>query len=115
MVGIETWIHAADRVAFALIDDLDGNADPAEDYIIQATAFQEAAELALLTQHNWVGTGKWLVRNLRSIEDFGLLRWAVDQHDPKQLALICRQVLAAAGGYLQDGFVRGKRPPHLTA
>ena len=99
----------------ALVDDLDGTAGPDETYIIVATAFREAAELALLVQRRWLGSGKWLVRNLRSGDEFGLLAWATGERDPGELAAICRNVLDAAGGYLQEGFVRGERPRHPPA
>lgn len=94
-----------------LVDDLEGGADPAEEYVIVATAFREASELALLVGGSWLGTGKWLVRNLRSGDDHGLVAWAAGDRDARDLAVICREVLDAAGGYLQDGFLRGERPP----
>jgi predicted nucleotidyltransferase len=93
----------------ALLDDLEC-ADPGERYVVAATAFREAAELTLLVQRRWLGSGKWLVRNLRSADDHGLVAWAAGVHDPAELAAICRAVLTAAGGYLQSGFVRGERP-----
>ncbi len=95
----------------AMVDDLDGVAAPDEAYIIRATAFREAAELALLVDGRWLGTGKWLVRNLRAGNDFGLVAWAAGEQNPGELAALCRRVLDAAGGYLQDGYVRGRRPP----
>ncbi len=94
----------------AMVDDLDGAADPAERYIVSTTAFREAAELTLLVQRSWLGSGKWLVRNLRSVQDHGLVAWAAGDRDPANLAAICRRVLDAAGGYLQAGYVRGERP-----
>lgn len=94
----------------ALVDDLVGNAAREELYVIEATAFREAAELALLVERRWLGTGKWLVRNLRSGNDYGLVAWAAGRRDSPTLAAICRKVLDAAGGYLQEGFVRGRRP-----
>lgn len=99
----------------ALVDDLEGEPPSVERYVVQADAFRVAAELALLVDQQWLGTGKWLVRNLQDQDDHGLLRWADSPHDVSTLVAICRRVLDAAGGYLQDGFVRGQRPtrpPH---
>jgi predicted nucleotidyltransferase len=93
----------------ALVDDLAGDPDRAERYIIEAEAFRVAAELVLLIERQWLGTGKWLVRNLRGQEDHGLLSWADSGHDARAL-VVCRRVLEAAGGYLQEGYVRGHRP-----
>jgi hypothetical protein len=94
----------------ALVDDLDGNPAPDEAYILLATAFREAGELVLLIQHRWLGSGKWLVRNLRATDNYGLLDRASGARSPRELANICRKVLDAAGGYLQEGFLRGERP-----
>ena len=95
-----------------LVDDLEGGADPAEEYVVQAAAFREAAELALLIDRRWLGSGKWLVRNLRTGDDHGLVAWASAGGDRDRQALLaaCRRALDAAGGYLQDGYVRGERP-----
>lgn len=94
----------------ALVDDLEGSIDPAETYAVQACAFWEAAELALLVERRWLGTGKWLIRNLAAGKDFGLLAWAAGPQDASALGSICRAVLDRAGGFLQEGFVRGRRP-----
>ncbi len=93
-----------------LVDDLDGGTDRAEELIISATAFREAGELVLLVERAWLGNGKWLVRNLRAVDDRGLLAWAAGDRDGADLAAICRRVLDAAGGYLQEGYLRVERP-----
>jgi predicted nucleotidyltransferase len=97
-------------VVSGLVDDLDGATDRAEELVIMATAFREAGELVLLLERAWLGSGKWLVRNLRGVDDRGLVSWAEGARDGAELAAICRRVLDAAGGYLQDGYVRGERP-----
>lgn len=99
----------------ALIDDLAGlSRSDAEAYVVTADTFREAAELALLVDHRWLGTGKWLVRELRrgaSDDAHGLLAWADGPaRDVSRLIGCCRSVLAAAGGYLQAGYLRGERP-----
>jgi hypothetical protein len=59
------------------VDDLEGSASQDEAYIIEATAFGEAPEPALLVQRGSLGTGKWWVRNLWSVDDHGLLAWPI--------------------------------------
>lgn len=93
-----------------LVDDLDGSRDRQEDFLITSSVFIEAAELALVVQRQWLGTGKWLIRNLRATDDHGLLAWVDGERDPTALAGIARSVLDAAGGYLQEGALRGERP-----
>ncbi len=96
----------------AVLDDLVDATDPGERFLLSAAAWCESAELALLVDRRWLGNGKWLLRELRLRPDrFGLAAWASSgRHDLPSLAAACRSVLAASGGYLQDGFVRGNRP-----
>lgn len=83
--------------------------------MVAATAWREAAELALLSMNVWIGTGKWLLRELRTNQDpFGLAEWADSgANDHVALAVLCRAVLGSVGGYLQAGFTRGKKPVGL--
>lgn len=101
-------------VLSAVLDDLD-TADAAERTAIAMTAWREAAELSLCLQPHWLGTGKWLVRELRRSGDrYGLASWAAEERfDVPQLLAAGRSVLDAAGGYLQSGFTRGVRPSDL--
>ena len=96
----------------AVLDDLVDATDPGERFILSATAWREAAELALLVDRRWLGNGKWLLRELRLQPDrFGLAAWAsTGQQELTTLTAACRSVLEASGGYLQEGYVRGKRP-----
>jgi len=97
----------------AVLDDLVDATDPGERFVLSATAWREAAELALLVDRRWLGNGKWLLRELRRLQpdQFGLAAWAsTGQQDLTNLAAACRSVLEASGGYLQEGFIRGKRP-----
>lgn len=98
----------------AVLDDLD-TADSAERTAIAMTAWREAAELSLCLEPHWLGTGKWLVRELRRSGDrFGLAAWAAARDlDTGTLLPRCRAVLDAGGGHLQAGFTRGTRPPGL--
>lgn len=98
----------------ALLDDL-VDAGGAERYAVAATLWREASELSLLLQQRWLGAGKWLVRELLAAGDpYGLVRWAGGAPpDADGLVPLVRDVLDAAGGYLQAGLVRGERPESL--
>ncbi|QDO87298.1 nucleotidyltransferase domain-containing protein [Ornithinimicrobium ciconiae] len=94
--------------------------DPAETAVLAWTVWREAAELALVADRQWLGTGKWLVRELRRHGDrYGLLSWAdaslaaAAAPDTDVLVQQAQAVLDAAGGYLQEGHLRGHRPPDL--
>ena len=87
-----------------LLDDLTGSTDPGETAIICWNILQEAAELALLLDGCWLGSGKWLLRELRAAEP----RLADDlidaREDPARLASLAEGVLASAGGRLWAGY-----------
>lgn len=60
----------------AVLDDLVDVADPGERFALKATVWREAAELALLIRRRWLGTGKWLFRELLvGPDEFGLVAW----------------------------------------
>lgn len=83
----------------ALVDDLEGAEDSGTLKVVMAAAWREAAELALLSTPAWIGTGKWLLRELRTNQDpFGLSDW-VDSgaNDHGALAGMCRAVLDSVG------------------
>lgn len=89
--------------------------DPAERAVLAWTLWREAAELSLLADRQWLGSGKWLVRELRRSGDIsGLAEWVADESgDIRSLVALAERVLDRAGGYLQDGFLRGERPTDL--
>src|SRR5690606_9441339 len=97
----------------ALVDDVADAEDPGILTVTMHRAWKEAAELALLSSKCWIGTGKWLLRELRAHEDtFGLAAWVDDGgRDPRALLKSCRMLLDSVGGYLQAGFIRGEKPP----
>lgn len=99
----------------SLLDDLTDAADVGVTYAISAALWRESAELALLSDGRWLGTGKWLVRELRRSRDrFGLIAWAENERrDAQTLADCVRSLLDANGGYLQAGMLRGDRPAGL--
>jgi hypothetical protein len=98
-----------------LLDDLADSTEPGERFLSLTVAGREAAELALLLDRGWLGTGKWLLRELRRTRDrFGLVEWAASsEHDVGNLLAAGHAVLEASGGYLQNGFIRGQLPPGL--
>lgn len=99
----------------ALLDDLNDAKDVAERVVVTATMWRESAELAVLADRRWIGTGKWLIRELRAGGDpFGLVAFAAGSScDADALAEISRNLIDSLGGYLQEGFVRGHAPPGL--
>ncbi|TDE92543.1 nucleotidyltransferase domain-containing protein [Occultella glacieicola] len=102
----------------ATLDDLADAAGTAEEFVLASTAWREASELSLVTDRGWLGTGKWLMRELLSNDDpYGLAAWAstAARHPAAfaELNKLCSEVLLAAGGYLQSGFRRGSRPHGL--
>lgn len=98
----------------ALLDDLADAADDGTAQVVAWTLWREAAETALLVDRRWLGTGKWLLRELRREPDrHGLVEWA-ENPEPPALVDAARSVLASAGGYLQAGMVRGTKPGGLS-
>ena len=99
----------------SLLDDLNDADDQGVKYVVGAALWQEAAELALLSDGRWLGTGKWLLRELhRGPDRWGLIAWAEDEcRDAETLIRSARSLLDANGGYLQAGVVRGDRPADL--
>lgn len=99
----------------ALVDDVADAADHGLRSVVSWTTWKEAAELALLSTGRWVGTGKWLLRELRAHGDpFDLAAWADGGgRDTGALLKSCRALLKSVGGYLQSGYVRGEKPADL--
>ena len=94
------------------LDDLLDARDPAEGSMLQGQIFRSTAELLLQLERVWLGHGKWLVRQLRAADDpladrLGL--WAAGPGDRAELVEIVGFVLDRAGGYLQEGFLRGSK------
>jgi len=98
-----------------LLDDLAGAAHDEEATAIAAEVWRETAELALASAGGWGGTGKWLVRELRALDerrgthltaalDLGLHRALAGERS--SLTAVADEVLAPLGGRLWAGFRR---------
>ncbi|HEY8700831.1 MAG TPA: nucleotidyltransferase domain-containing protein [Arthrobacter sp.] len=96
----------------ALIDDLSGSKSEAEAFMLSADIFHDAADLLLLETGGWLGGGKWVIRRLAQSDHVVATRlrtWAADpQRDPGSLIVLAHEVLDISGGYIQEGFVRGR-------
>ncbi|WP_074260437.1 hypothetical protein [Agromyces cerinus] len=95
----------------AAVDDLAGVGDAAEEYAIASRVFENTASLLLLTNGQWLGFGKWLIRRLQHLDDanaHALVEWARDPHRTgRMLVGLAERVLDRAGGRLQAGHARG--------
>jgi uncharacterized RmlC-like cupin family protein len=95
-----------------LLDDLAGATDPGEQAFIRWQIVQESARLALTAAGRWHGSGKWLLRELRSY-DAALAEALLAAHDdPVRLAATAASVLERAGGRLWEGYRADGDPFH---
>ena len=91
-----------------LIDDLRDATDRVELNLIAGLLYERLAELMLLTNGCWIGSGKWLPRLLHTWDperaDALASAWLTGEH----LAFVAHaeHELALAGGRVQAGFVR---------
>jgi hypothetical protein len=96
-----------DRRRYALsdlLDDLAGTADDGERAIICACVVRETAELALVTGGRWLGSGKWLLRELRAADPQLAEELLAARELPVALAQLAQNVLDRAGGRLWAGY-----------
>jgi hypothetical protein len=92
-----------------LLDDLSGSNDPGETMIISWNVLVATAELALLLAGSWLGSGKWLLRELRATAP-GLAEDLIAAHaEPARLAVLAGIVLDRAGGPLWVGYHQSGR------
>ena len=98
-----------------LLDDLAGAAHDEEATAIAVEVWRQTGELALVADGAWLGTGKWLVRELRALDerrgshlttalDLGLHRAVAGERG--SLTAVAEEVLAPLGGRLWAGFRR---------
>ncbi len=87
-----------------LLDDLAGSIDTGETAFICRDVLVQTAELAVLLAGSWLGSGKWLLRELRAADPplAAQLLAAID--NPVRLSALADQVLARAGGRLWEGY-----------
>lgn len=91
-----------------LLDDLADSTDPLEQRVIASTLFDRTAELILLANGRWIGTGKYLPRRLRAFSEH-LTQQLSDPLLSGDLRAFSNEVqlrLQRAGGRVQTGFVR---------
>jgi hypothetical protein len=86
-----------------LLDDLAGSTDPAETAVIGWNVWLATAELALLAGGHWLGSGKWLLRELRSADPALAERLVAATGAPGPLTGIADEVLDRAGGRFWAG------------
>ena len=90
-----------------LLDDLRGCREPFERLFIANAVLVQAAELALLATNAWLGSGKWLARELHQSLPTVAASFAPISAAPTDealLELLVERVLGLAGGPLQDGY-----------
>jgi len=87
-----------------LLDDLAGATDDGERAIICACVVRETAELALLAGGHWLGSGKWLLRELRAADPRLAGKLIAAREDPAALGHLADGVLDRAGGRLWAGY-----------
>ncbi|GIE86068.1 nucleotidyltransferase [Actinoplanes regularis] len=96
-----------------LLDDLIHATDPGERTVIATTAWTSVAQQALGLADHWTGTSKWLLRELRDLDDGLADRWLAAHGDATAIEALIREVLDRHGGPLFDGYqVAGERPAH---
>lgn len=91
-----------------LIDDLRDAADPLEQYVVAWDLFEKVADLMLLTDKHWIGTGKYLARRLRELSVSRTEHLTSPLLHGNLIAFADRaeQELMRAGGRVHAGFVR---------
>jgi hypothetical protein len=87
-----------------LVDDLAGSTDPGETAVIGWNAWVATAELALILAGAWLGSGKWLLRELRAADADLADRLVAAIGDRRQLMGIADEVLDRAGGRFWAGY-----------
>jgi hypothetical protein len=93
-----------------LLDDYQGTHDDAELTFIVASLIQDAAELELSAHGQWLGSGKWLARQLRQYDADLASRLsaaaaaALGKAERRSLSAVVTEVLNRVGGPLSSGY-----------
>jgi len=91
-----------------ILDDFVDATDPLELHVLASALFERTAELVLLTNHRWIGAGKYLPRRLREFDPERAERLSAPllTNDHAAFAGRVREELERAGGRLQAGYSR---------
>jgi hypothetical protein len=91
-----------------LLDDLRDAVDDLERNVVAWSLFEKVAELMLLVERRWIGTGKYLPRRLRELSPARAERLTSPllQGDFAAYAACVDRELSSAGGRVHAGFVR---------
>ncbi len=106
----EQQIEAQRYHLTAAVDDLLGCSDVDEGVFIAGQVTEMTGQLALANRDAWSGSGKWLYRWLESVDaDLARrladgFRTAASSADVTSLSQVATEVLAEAGGRLQEGY-----------
>ena len=101
-----------------LLRDLTGAHDADECLTVAATLLREAADLLLAVNRRWSGSGKWLLRELNSLDEHLSTSYAAQlmhglrsaaANDPTPMYETVIDILKVAGGPLFTGFHRGSK------
>jgi hypothetical protein len=87
-----------------LLDDLAGSTDAGETAVIGWHVWTATAELALMLSGHWLGTSKWLLRELRAADPELAGRLVTAMGDPVSVTAVADKVLGHAGGRRWAGF-----------
>ncbi|MEV0388324.1 cupin domain-containing protein [Nonomuraea sp. NPDC050643] len=95
-----------------LLDDLAGATDSGERAFIAWEIVQATARTALGVGRGWLGTGKWLLRELRTHDADLAAELLAARDDPARLTVVATNVLERAGGRLWEGYRSQGDPFH---
>jgi hypothetical protein len=87
-----------------LVDDLAGSTDLGETAVIGWHVWVATAELALIRAGAWLGSGKWLLRELRASDPDLADRMVAAIADRRQLIDLADEVLNRVGGRFWAGY-----------
>jgi hypothetical protein len=87
-----------------LLDDLAGSSEPGETAVIGWHVWVATAELALIQAGAWLGSGKWLVRELRAADADLAGRMVAAIGDSRRMIEVADEVLERAGGRFWAGY-----------
>jgi hypothetical protein len=87
-----------------LVDDLAGSTDPGETAVVGWNVWVATAELALIHAGTWLGSGKWLLRELRAADADLADRLVAAIGDRSELTDLANEVLGRVGGRFWAGY-----------